>query len=224
MLGYLNSAHAIFFKNTQIEIINTVLHMIIEMQYAKKHREIERVSERERERERTPPKKNKMKKINNFKVPQNLGILHYKAILATNLSVKTRGSVTIFFILVAYRLNFKLLLKILCSSFSQNFTGCSCILGNHMSSEVIMSPMATSGPCKSTCQTLLPFLILLVFMTFCVAGTQMPILMVTLRYGKLILKDMIQFTCELFSTVKPEYVVTSIKGSPALSSHIFWVP
>ena len=26
------------------------------------------------------------------------------------------------------------------------------------------------------------------------------------------------------STVKPAYVVTSIKGSPALSSHIFWVP
>ena len=25
-------------------------------------------------------------------------------------------------------------------------------------------------------------------------------------------------------TVKPAYVVTSIKGSPALSSHIFWVP
>jgi len=45
-----------------------------------------------------------------------------------------------------------------------------------------MSPVATSGPCKSTCRNLLPFLILLVFMTFCVAGTQMPILMVTLRY------------------------------------------
>ena len=50
MLGYLNSAHAIFFKNTQREIINTVLHMIIGMQYVKKHREIE--CEREREREK----------------------------------------------------------------------------------------------------------------------------------------------------------------------------
>ena len=26
------------------------------------------------------------------------------------------------------------------------------------------------------------------------------------------------------NTVKPAYVVTSIKESPALSSHIFWVP
>ena len=26
------------------------------------------------------------------------------------------------------------------------------------------------------------------------------------------------------STAKPAYVVTSIKGSPVLSSHIFWVP
>lgn len=65
-----------------------------------------------------------------------------------------------------------------------NYSGCSCILdkprmsGNH---EVIMSPLATSGPCKSQCARLLPFLILLVIMTFCVAGTQMPLLMVTLR-------------------------------------------
>ncbi|KAL3892149.1 hypothetical protein ACJMK2_004386 [Sinanodonta woodiana] len=64
---------------------------------------------------------------------------------------------------------------------TMNFSGCSCILGSHMSEEVIMSPIATSGPCKSTCQNLLPFLILLVVMTFCVAGTHMPLLMVTLR-------------------------------------------
>ncbi|CAG5122707.1 unnamed protein product, partial [Candidula unifasciata] len=67
---------------------------------------------------------------------------------------------------------------------SFNYSGCSCIrdgsavYSNH---EVIISPMATSGPCKNTCERLLPFLILLVFMTFCVAGTQMPLLMVTLR-------------------------------------------
>ena len=31
-----------------------------------------------------------------------------------------------------------------------------------------------------------------------------------------------QFICR--TTVKPAYVVTSIKGSPVLSSHLFWVP
>ncbi|KAH9488977.1 Solute carrier organic anion transporter member 5A1 [Bulinus truncatus] len=67
---------------------------------------------------------------------------------------------------------------------SFNYSGCSCIGTNsldHFSHEVIISPMATSGPCKNTCDRLLPFLILLVGMTFCVAGTQMPLLMVTLR-------------------------------------------
>ncbi|KAK7091377.1 solute carrier organic anion transporter family member 5A1-like [Littorina saxatilis] len=65
-----------------------------------------------------------------------------------------------------------------------NYSGCSCIMdqpsvqGSH---EVIISPLATSGPCKSQCERLLPFLIMLVVMTFCVAGTQMPLLMVTLR-------------------------------------------
>lgn len=63
-----------------------------------------------------------------------------------------------------------------------NFSGCSCIMENSsISPEVIMSPVATSGPCKSTCQNLLPFLILLVILTFTVAGTQMPLLMITLR-------------------------------------------
>ncbi|KAK0066064.1 solute carrier organic anion transporter family member 5A1, partial [Biomphalaria pfeifferi] len=67
---------------------------------------------------------------------------------------------------------------------SFNYSGCSCISNNpldHSNLEVIISPMATSGPCKNTCDRLLPFLILLVGMTFCVAGTQMPLLMVTLR-------------------------------------------
>ncbi|WAR16891.1 SO5A1-like protein [Mya arenaria] len=48
------------------------------------------------------------------------------------------------------------------NQYTMNFTACSCILGDHLRSEVIMSPVATSGPCKSTCQNLLPFLILLV--------------------------------------------------------------
>ncbi|XP_059175220.1 solute carrier organic anion transporter family member 5A1-like [Physella acuta] len=67
---------------------------------------------------------------------------------------------------------------------SYNYSGCSCIsLGpaDHSNHEVIISPMATSGACKNTCERLLPFLILLVGMTFCVASTQMPLLMVTLR-------------------------------------------
>ncbi|CAL1542188.1 unnamed protein product [Lymnaea stagnalis] len=67
---------------------------------------------------------------------------------------------------------------------SYNYSGCSCISNgplDHSSHEVIISPMATSGACKNTCDRLLPFLILLVGMTFCVAGTQMPLLMVTLR-------------------------------------------
>ncbi|KAK3087583.1 hypothetical protein FSP39_007828 [Pinctada imbricata] len=63
-----------------------------------------------------------------------------------------------------------------------NFSGCTCIMENvSITPEVIMSPVATNGPCKSTCQNLLPFLILLVLITTTVAGTQMPLLMVTLR-------------------------------------------
>ncbi|XP_071114023.1 solute carrier organic anion transporter family member 5A1-like [Haliotis cracherodii] len=65
-----------------------------------------------------------------------------------------------------------------------NYSGCSCIMDQDRAQfdhEVIMSPLATSGPCKNTCEKILPFLILLVVMTFCVSGTQMPLLMVTLR-------------------------------------------
>ncbi|XP_064597257.1 solute carrier organic anion transporter family member 5A1-like [Liolophura sinensis] len=62
-----------------------------------------------------------------------------------------------------------------------NYTGCSCISDEPVSPEVIMSPLATNGPCKTTCDSMLPFLILLVVMTFCVSGTHMPLVMVTLR-------------------------------------------
>ncbi|XP_050389881.1 solute carrier organic anion transporter family member 5A1 [Patella vulgata] len=68
-----------------------------------------------------------------------------------------------------------------------NYSGCACIMGQNMlkdGHEVIMSPIATSGPCKTSCENLLPFLIMLVVMTFCVAGAQMPLLMVTLRSVK----------------------------------------
>jgi organic anion transporter 3A len=47
--------------------------------------------------------------------------------------------------------------------------------------EVTMVPVATAGPCNSPCQTIFPFLILLFFMTFLVALTQMPLLMIVLR-------------------------------------------
>lgn len=41
--------------------------------------------------------------------------------------------------------------------------------------------MATAGPCTTPCRTIYPFLILLFFMTFIVAATQMPLLMIVLR-------------------------------------------
>lgn len=48
--------------------------------------------------------------------------------------------------------------------------------------EVTVVPVATAGPCSSPCKTIFPFLILLFFMTFVVAVTQMPLLMIVLRY------------------------------------------
>lgn len=48
-------------------------------------------------------------------------------------------------------------------------------------SEVTVIPVATAGPCNSSCRTIYPFLILLFFMTFIVAITQMPLLMIVLR-------------------------------------------
>ncbi|KAJ8923624.1 hypothetical protein NQ315_010203 [Exocentrus adspersus] len=47
--------------------------------------------------------------------------------------------------------------------------------------EVTVVPVATAGPCNSSCHTIYPFLILLFFMTFIVAVTQMPLLMIVLR-------------------------------------------
>jgi len=47
--------------------------------------------------------------------------------------------------------------------------------------EVTVVPVATAGPCTSPCRTIFPFLILLFFMTFIVAVTQMPLLMIVLR-------------------------------------------
>ncbi|KMQ86889.1 solute carrier organic anion transporter family member 5a1 [Lasius niger] len=79
-----------------------------------------------------------------------------------------------------------------CTAFSSksNFTNCACIHGNLTMlppaapefAEVTVVPVATAGPCTSPCRTIFPFLILLFFMTFIVAVTQMPLLMIVLRY------------------------------------------
>ncbi|XP_012149135.1 solute carrier organic anion transporter family member 3A1 isoform X4 [Megachile rotundata] len=78
-----------------------------------------------------------------------------------------------------------------CTAFSSksNFTNCACIHGNLTLlppaapefAEVTVVPVATAGPCTSPCRTIFPFLILLFFMTFIVAITQMPLLMIVLR-------------------------------------------
>ncbi|XP_058810362.1 solute carrier organic anion transporter family member 5A1 [Phymastichus coffea] len=78
-----------------------------------------------------------------------------------------------------------------CTAFSSksNFTNCACIHGNLTVippaapefAEVTVVPVATAGPCTSPCKTIFPFLILLFFMTFIVAITQMPLLMIVLR-------------------------------------------
>ncbi|BES92605.1 Organic anion [Nesidiocoris tenuis] len=68
-----------------------------------------------------------------------------------------------------------------------NYTNCACIHGkvSNLSllefAEVTVVPVATAGPCNSACHTIFPFLILLFFMTFIVAITQMPLLMIVLR-------------------------------------------
>ena len=98
-----------------------------------------------------------------------------------------------------------------CTTGGDNFTNCACVLGGQSHSspdpfsaanplhggantlskaaaddndfqEVTMIPVATSGPCYSQCQMIMPFMVLLFFMTLVVAVTQMPVLMVVLRY------------------------------------------
>ncbi|EDW37250.1 GL26157 [Drosophila persimilis] len=90
-----------------------------------------------------------------------------------------------------------------CTAFSSssNYTNCACVHANISSSiyrgaggsqaqalsaredfaEVTVVPVATAGPCATPCRTIYPFLILLFFMTFLVASTQMPLLMIVLR-------------------------------------------
>ncbi|XP_052738618.1 solute carrier organic anion transporter family member 5A1 [Bicyclus anynana] len=97
-----------------------------------------------------------------------------------------------------------------CAAFSSprsNFTNCACVHENSREavgvgvgmgvggasasaltagaareySEVTVVPVATAGPCNPPCTTIFPFLVLLFFMTFIVAVTQMPLLMIVLR-------------------------------------------
>lgn len=89
-----------------------------------------------------------------------------------------------------------------CTAFSSrsNYTNCACVHSNITNiyagsggsmaqasiaredfAEVTVVPVATAGPCATPCRTIYPFLILLFFMTFIVAGTQMPLLMIVLR-------------------------------------------
>uniref|UniRef100_U5ERZ1 Putative organic anion transporter n=1 Tax=Corethrella appendiculata TaxID=1370023 RepID=U5ERZ1_9DIPT len=88
-----------------------------------------------------------------------------------------------------------------CTAFSSsNYTNCACVhanitaniytgaegtraeaLNSNDFAEVTVVPVATAGVCNKPCRTIYPFLILLFFMTFIVAATQMPLLMIVLR-------------------------------------------
>ncbi|XP_035911156.1 solute carrier organic anion transporter family member 4A1 [Anopheles stephensi] len=91
-----------------------------------------------------------------------------------------------------------------CTAFSSssNYTNCACVQANVTNqsiyrgaegaqaqalnaheafAEVTVVPVATAGVCNTPCRTIYPFLILLFFMTFVVASTQMPLLMIVLR-------------------------------------------
>ena len=57
--------------------------------------------------------------------------------------------------------------------------------GSRGFAEVSMIPVATAGPCYKDCDMILPFMVLLFFMTLLVAVTQMPVLMVVLRSGEI---------------------------------------
>ncbi|CAB4061514.1 SLCO3A [Lepeophtheirus salmonis] len=79
---------------------------------------------------------------------------------------------------------------------NNNYTDCACVVnteekylsspirrgksGNNFA-EVTVIPVATAGPCYTQCGMILPFMVLLFFMTLVVAVTQMPVLMVVLR-------------------------------------------
>ncbi|CAH1773391.1 unnamed protein product [Owenia fusiformis] len=65
-----------------------------------------------------------------------------------------------------------------------NYSHCKCISDlseEETTPEVLMSPLARSGPCKMSCRTLAPFMVVLFFMVVAVSATQIPLLMLTMR-------------------------------------------
>ena len=69
---------------------------------------------------------------------------------------------------------------------SDNYTNCACVRDTadrspHLDMSVTRVPVATKGPCYTPCDMILPFMVLLFFMTLLVAITQMPVLMIVLR-------------------------------------------
>ena len=45
-----------------------------------------------------------------------------------------------------------------------------------------MVPIVTPGPCHQICTAMVPFMVLLFIITLVVSITQMPVVMITLRY------------------------------------------
>ena len=64
---------------------------------------------------------------------------------------------------------------------SDPFSGANPLHGTDDFAEVTMVPVAKAGSCNTQCQMIMPFMVLLFFMTLVVAVTQMPVLMVVLR-------------------------------------------
>lgn len=85
---------------------------------------------------------------------------------------------------------------------SQNYSNCACIvqdLGRQLEVGVTMTTVsASSGICRGECATLLPFMIMLFFMTFVIAGTQMPLLMVTIRSVSSAVTSIISVNCNCY--------------------------
>jgi hypothetical protein len=77
---------------------------------------------------------------------------------------------------------------------TQSYSNCACIsdataagssaqyVTDGDTDSVTIVPIARSGPCPQTCRAMIPFLIILFIVTLVVSITQMPLLMVTLRY------------------------------------------
>ncbi|KAA0184122.1 hypothetical protein HAZT_HAZT010345 [Hyalella azteca] len=70
-----------------------------------------------------------------------------------------------------------------------SFTNCTCIdsvafePSSAAFAEVVAVPVATSGPCYIPCNTFMPFMVVLFLMCASVATSQMPLLMIVLRYA-----------------------------------------